>query len=173
MPYRRRGSFRRRSNLRPVNSNKNVVEFQGSTGTTLSGFIIALSVDSALNTVANQVNRGSIIKAFWLAFDVCGLAASGVLQKTNMYIIKNPGANLTAPGAFSVGTSNEKKFVIKQWSAQTMRNQDGNPPYHWEGWIKIPKPYQRFGADDNLTFNVQVDAAAGHITAQAIYKWFQ
>ncbi len=175
MPYRRRGSYRNRRamSMRPVDSMKNVVEIANSTGTTVQNEILVLTVDTAVTTASNQVQRGSNIKAIYLSFDVCGLAATGVRQITNLYLMKNPGANLTAPGTFTVGTSNEKKFVFRQWSFQTMRNQDGNPPFHWEGWIPIPKRYQRFGTDDLLHLTQQTDTAAGHLSGQCIYKWFR
>ncbi len=155
-----------------VHSIKNVVDISGSIGSTLATTLMAKAVNTPVNTVSTDVGQGCVIKAIWVVFDVCGLAATGVLQKTGLYIIKNPGDNLTEPGVFSVGTSNEKKFVIKQWSVMTMRNQDGNPPLHFEGWIKIPKLYQRMGTDDTWQLAFQCDAAAGHITGQLIYKWY-
>ncbi len=144
-----------------------------STGTTTQTIIIARAVDSAANTTAIDCERGCTINNIWFSVDVCGLAGTGVLQITDFYLAKNPGTNLTMPSAAAVGTSNEKKFVFKQWRAQTMRNQDGNPPYHWEGWIKIPKIYRRQGADDRFDLVFETSTAAGHISVQAIYKWFK
>ncbi len=172
MPGRRRVSYGRRG-MRPIiNSVKNVVDLTSSTGTTTQSLIIAKAKDSPVTSVSNDVQRGCIIKAVYLSFDVCGLAATGVLQRTVLYMFKNPGANLTIPSAFAVGTSNEKKFAFRQWQFMTMRNQDGNSPNHWEGWIPIPKRYQRMGTDDLLELIFTVDAAAGHLSMQAIYKWF-
>ncbi len=167
------GRRRPRQRMAVVDSNKNIVSFEDSTGTTLLGNQLVLTKDLATNAVETEVSRGSKVFKVWLSFDCCGLAATGVRQVTNLYLYKNPGANLTAPGAFSVGTSNEKKFVFRQWSFMTMRNQDGNPPYHWEGWIKIPRIYQRMGADDTLNLNYQTDTAAGHVSGLCIYKWFK
>ncbi len=175
MPYRRRAfSGRRRGSSlgRIVNSMKNVVDVTASTGTTLAAHVIANAVASPSATTANEVERGCIIKAIYCNFDFCGLAASGILQRTFAYLIKNPGTNLTLPGASVVGTSNEKKFVIRQWQFMTMRNQDGNNPNHWEGWIPIPKRYQRMGTDDLWQLAFEVDATAGHSSAQFIYKWY-
>ncbi len=175
MPYRQRGSYRNRRAfaLRPIDSMKNVVELAASTGTTLATATLVSAVDNPATANANEVKRGSSVKAIYLSFDVCGLAATGVRQITNLYLIKNPGSNLVNPGPFTVGTSNEKKFVFKQWSFQTMRNQDGNPPFHVEGWIKIPRRYTRFGTNDLLALVFQVDTAAGHLSGQCIYKWYQ
>ena len=68
--------------------------------------------------------------------------------------MKNPGDNLTAPAPISWGTSNEKKFIFRSWKFMVMRNQDGNSPFHWKGWLRIPKLYQRMGTDD--TFRIEV-----------------
>ncbi len=160
--------------MRPViNSIKNVHLATDSTGTTQQSKVFAKAVNTPLSTNSSDVSNGCIIKAVWCSVDVCGLAATGVLQITDMYIMKNPGANLTPPAPISVGTSNEKKFVFKQWRAMTMRNQDGNVPYHWEGWLKIPKRYQRMGTDDLLSIDYQTSTAAGHISMQFIYKWYR
>ncbi len=174
MPGYRRGFSRRRGamSLRPVNSIKNSVTGTASSGTTTQTIVVAKAVTSPSPTVSIECSHGSTIKAIWLSLDVCGLAATGVLQITDFYLMKNPGANLTPPAPVSVGTSNEKKFVIKQWRAQTMRNQDGNPPYHWEGWIKLPRIYHRMGTDDRWDFVFATSTAAGHVSIQAIYKWF-
>ncbi len=171
MPFRRR-AFSRRS-MRPViNSLKRSSIQVDTVGTTLQNTIIAKAVDTPVTSVNNDVKNGCIIKAIWLSIDFCGLAASGVQQSTGLYMFKNPGANLTTPGAFNTGTSNEKKYIIKEWSQMTMRNQDGNPPYHWEGWIKIPKRYHRMGTDDLWQLVYQCDSAAGHIKIQFIYKYY-
>ncbi len=174
MPYQRRGSFRRRSGLalRPVNSNKNNVYIDSSTGTTKTESVIVNTVDAATLAVSKDVTRGCSIKAIYISLDICGLAATGVLQTSTVYLFKNPGSNLTAPLPRTEGTSNEKKFIFKTWNYQTMRNQDGNPPYHWEGWVKIPKRYQRFGAADRLTLVSATTTAAGHMSVMAIYKWY-
>ncbi len=173
MPYRQRGSSRRRSRLGSIiNSIKNVVDDKDSTGTTTLTMNIALAKISPSNLNPTEVSIGSIIKAVWVSLDVCGLAATGVLQKTGIYILKNEGANLTPPNPFAVGSSNEKKFIFKQWQFMTMRNQDGNNPNHWEGWIKIPRKFQRMGTDDVLTMAFATDTAAGHISSQYIYKWY-
>ncbi len=143
-----------------------------STGTSVATIDLAKAVSNPVNTVSNDTQHGCVIKAIWLSLDFCGLAATGVRQRTSVFLIKNTGANLTVPSAFAVGSSNEKKFVVKMWQQMTMRNQDGNPPYHWEGWIKIPRRYHRMGTDDVWQIAHETDTAAGHISLQAIYKWY-
>ncbi len=168
---RRRGFSR---GIRPViNSQKNqVVVSVGTTGS-VAVFTVAKAVNNPVNTVDSDVSQGSIIKAVWFSINGCGLGGTGVLNNMNFYFIKNPGANLSNPAPISVGTSNEKKFVFRQWMFMIMRNQDGNTPFHWEGWIKIPKRYQRMGVDDILQISVANTAAlTGHFSFEAIYKWY-
>ncbi len=135
---------------------------------------IAIATDSPASATDNEVSNGCVIKAIWITIDFCGLGGTGVLNNISAYLFKNPGNNLTAPLPATVGSSNEKKFVIKQWHQMTMRNQDGNPPYHWEGWIKIPKRYQRMGTDDTWDIVFACTAAlTGHLSTMAIYKWYR
>ncbi len=173
MPGNYRMARRRYRGPKPVvNSIKNVVYIEGSTGVTLVSSVLATAKDAPITANKTEVLRGCIIKAFWLSVDVCGLAGTGVLQSTAFYVIKNPGNNLTLPTPTTEGSSNEKKYIFKSWNAMTMRNQDGNVPYHWEGWIKIPKRYQRFGTDDRLQISFATTTAAGHSSLQCIYKWY-
>ncbi len=163
----------RRRGIRPViKSIKNSAVQGASSGTTIAQIQICNAVASPDNTVVTEVENGCSIRAIWLSLDFCGLAATSVRQITAAYLFKNPGANLTPPSPFSVGASNEKNFVIKEWAAMTMRNQDGNPPYHWEGWIKIPKTRQRMATDDTWTVQFITDTAAGHFDVKWVYKWF-
>ncbi len=135
---------------------------------------IAKAVTAPSPTVTDDVSHGCIIKAIFCSIDGCGLGGTGVINTMDIYIAKNPGDNLTLPSPLSVGSSNEKKFVFKQWRFMVMRNQDGNTPFHWEGWLKIPKRYQRMGTDDTISISFVCTAGVtGHFDAQFIYKWFR
>ncbi len=155
-----------------VHSIKNSATRVNVTGTTTADDSVAIAVDTPLTTGNFDVKNGCTIKAIWISLDFCGLAASGVQQTTGVYLFKNSGNNLTPPGPFVTGNSNEKRFVIKEWSQMTMRNQDGNPPYHWEGWIRIPKTHQRMATDDRWELVFATDSAAGHLSYKFIYKWY-
>ncbi len=141
------------------------------TGSTIRALNLAKAVDNPATTVNTDVKNGCNINSIWISLDFCGLAATGVQQTTGVYLFKNVGANLVAPSPFVVGNSNEKRFVIKSWHQMTMRNQDGNPPYHWEGWIKIPRKYQRMATDDIWGLHYITDSAAGHLSVHCIYKY--
>ncbi len=170
MPYKR-GGFSRKLRLLTVNTVKHQIDDAKALSQTNQVIDLAKAVNSPSNTVTTDCHHGSTIKAIWVSIDFCGTAGSGVQQDTAVYLFKNPGANLIPPGVFAVGSSNEKKFVFRYWSSMTMRNQDGNPPYHWEGWLKIPKRYQRMGTDDILQIVAGQDVAGGgHFLVTAIYK---
>ncbi len=173
MPGRRYG--RRNFGMRPViNSMKNVFNATGSLSGTKTGDVLAKAVTSPAPTNASDTSQGCVIKAIWLSFDICGTSASGVANNCDVYLAKNPGNNLTLPDPISVGTSNEKKFMIKQWRAMIMATSDGNTPYHWEGWIKLPKRYHRMGTDDVWTVQLQcTSGSTGLYSLQAIYKWYR
>ncbi len=157
-----------------VNSIKNAFNGDGGISSTQVEEIFAKAVTSPSPTVASDVSHGCIIKAIYVIVDVCGLGGTGVLNIADFYICKNPGNNLTLPNPGSVGTSNEKKFVFKQWRFMIMRNQDGNMPFHWEGWLPIPKRYQRMGTDDTFTFVINcTSGVTGHYSTQYIYKWYR
>ncbi len=172
MPGRR---FTRRRGMAPIiTSIKNFHAENFGITSTITTKTIAKAVTTPSPTVDSDVSHGCIIKAIYLTLDTCGLGGTGVLNVADFYLMKNPGANLTPPLPISQGGSNEKKFIIKSWSAMIMRNQDGNVPYHWEGWIKIPKRYHRMGTDDIWQLNVAcTSAVTGHFSFRAIYKWYR
>ncbi len=156
--------------LNTINSEKHIVALTGGLTSTNLVQGIAVAVTAPSNTVITDCHRGGHIKAIHVSLDVCGLGTSGTLVRAGVYLLKNVGANLTPPGVFVVGSSNEKRFVVRQWHAMVMRNQDGNDAIHWEGWIKIPKIYQRMATDDRWDIVSAVNTSTGHITFQVIYK---
>ncbi len=174
MPFRRRAfsSRRRGFNMRPVNSIKNQVNEQAGLTTTQTSFDLAVAQDAAVTAVDKDVEKGCAIQAIYLIINCEGTGATGVTNVLDFYIMKNPGNNLTAPGAKVWGGSNEKKFIFKAWRYLLPRIQDGNTGIHWEGWIKIPKRYQRMGTSDTIELNADVDVTANWCHS-AIYKWYR
>ncbi len=153
-----------------INSEKHIVDVTEALTTTVTKSLVAKAVTAPSNTVDTDCHRGGQIKAIWISLDFCGIGTTAVNNKCVVYLMKNPGDNLNEPGVFAVGTSNEKKFVVKMWSQMVMRNQDGNPPYHWEGWVKIPKRYHRMGTDDTWQLVAGLSGETGHLFANMIYK---
>ncbi len=159
-----------------VNSTKNVVSaFTAISTGAQTDLLVARAVDSAALATTTDVERGCIIKAIWLELWIYASAeaVAGVTHGIDAYLIKNPGDNLTPPIPSTTGSSNEKKFIIKQWKGLTGARTQGSLPYSWRGWVKIPKRYHRMGADDRWEF---VSIATGANAIQCtnfIYKWYK
>ncbi len=170
MPQRRR-----RSSFVNIVSNKNIPNFFTAAATGSNTIVnLAVAVDSAANTGAAQVQRGSKIYRIWCEFWIYASAAAavGVTTGIDFYIWKNPGDNLVAPQPGTVGTSNEKKFVIRNWKGLIGARTEGSLPYHWKGWLKIPKIYQRMGADDHIELVVRPTGVNALVCHNHVYKWF-
>ncbi len=174
MARRFRGGFR---SPRPViNSIKNVSNAVTAAPAATNTFVlIAKAVNTPLSTVTTDVSQGCLIKAIWIELWVRASEEDAVGLSTffDGYIWKNPGANLTAPGPASVGSSNEKKFVFKQWKGLIGAGTQGFPAYFWKGWLKIPKIYQRMGTDDLLQFVFRSEGTASLTCTNFIYKWYR
>ena len=169
---RNRGNY-----IRPViDSNKNVVSLTvGSVVASLNITDIADTQDSATLAVADDVERGCSIRAIWVEFwyRATATAVDTVSTTVDMYLMKNPGNNLTPPIAGTVGTSNEKKFVFKTWKGFTSAVSQGIVPYSWKGWIKIPKRYQRMGANDKWILVHTPQGVSGTLCVNFVYKWYK
>ncbi len=162
--------------IRPViSSTKNIVSsLVGNSAGVLAVVPIAEAVDSATLAVAQDVQRGCQIRAIWLEIWVRAIAdtAVGISTVFDGYLLKNPGTNLTAPLPGTTGTSNEKKFIFKEWRGLISSKKEGNGYYSWQGWIKIPKRYQRMGANDRWDLVVTTVGVDGISCVKAIYKWY-
>ncbi len=114
----RRNFSRSRRGMRPViDSNKNIVsEFTALVSGTKLNNTIAKAQDSATLAVTEDVERGCSIKAIWIEFWISATAevAVGTTNGVDCYLWKNPGSNLTSPTPGTTGSSNEKKFIIKE-----------------------------------------------------------
>ncbi len=181
MPYNRRGSYgRKRSYPRSVvNSIKNVADFvtAGAVSTTTNRDL-AVAVNTPLSTSQAQVSQGCIIKAIWIQFSIFASSAIdvGITNFVDCYLFKNVGANLTRPNPASLGTSNEKRFVIRQQKGMIGARTEGTPAFTngvFGQWIKIPQKYQRMATDDVWQFVTESEGSA-HVTClKTIYKWYR
>jgi len=160
--------------MRPViNSIKNetssIDALVASTNTTRS---LVIADDTHDTAVASSVINGCIIKAVWIEFWYYGLSAGNTNDIIDIYLIKNPGNNLTLPNPGTTGQSNEKKFIFHEWRGLGGNKSLGGVPYNQKGrWFKIPKRYQRFGTDDRLQL-VARSPTTGNFCLKSIYKWY-
>ncbi len=179
MPFRQRGFYGGRRNRRLgsiIDSNKNIVSgFDASTAGTTSSRKIAEAQDSATLAVTKDVERGCSIKAIWVEFWISSTQeiAVGVTTGIDVYLWKNPGSNLTAPTPGTQGSSNEKKHILKIWKGLIGARTQGFQPYSWKGWIKIPKGFQRMGANDLIQLVWESTGANVLVCQNYVYKWYK
>ncbi len=178
MPFRQRGFSRRnRSNLgQVINSNKNVVNsFTAADDRVKTSVSIADAQDSATLAVTQDVERGCVIKAIWIEFWITAteLFADAITNGIDLYLFKNPGQNLTSPIPGTIGSSNEKKFIFKTWKGITGARSQGFPPYSWKGWVRVPKRYQRMGANDRWQIILQATGSNILFCSNFVYKWYK
>ncbi len=93
----------------------------------------------------------------------------------NVYLIvtKNPGGNITVPTANTVGSSDDKRFVIHQEMLMLQNVAGGNPRTLFNGVIAIPKGYRRFGPNDTLVVSMLAPQLTVLSCVQVHYKEFR
>ncbi len=169
MPFRRRFG----NNLRPINRIKHVVDLQGgiaATGAQLSTLIEAN--DSPVIGNVTEVITGSKVNSIYLVVEA-NATSSAALANLYMYIIKNPGGNITPPNSNTVGSSDNKRFVIHQEMVMFQQVTNSNPRTVFKGVIMIPKGYRRFGPNDLLQIKMNSPGVAVNFCLQCHYKEFR
>ncbi len=172
---RRFSRFRSKGLGQIIDSNKNIVpNVTALVAGTRSGITIAVAKDAPVGTAATEVKRGCALKAIWCEFWVSLSAepAVGLTTIVDIYIWKNTGTNLTPPDPGTVGTSNEKRWVLKNWKGITGARTQGYPGYSWKGWIKIPRGFQRMAQDDVWQLQCLATGTNALICTNFVYKWY-
>ncbi len=169
--YPRRRNFNRLGTQ--INSNKNVVDtLSALVASTNSVTVVVNAVDSAANLTTNQVTRGCKIYRIWFEFWVYTNITGDTNAQVNILVGKSPGNNITLPNPGTVGSSNEKRNVFKEWKGLVGQKSVGGLPYSWKGWIKIPKSMQRMAIDDRIQFVIRMEGGTGNFCLKNVYKWF-
>ncbi len=169
-PYRRRYSGRPRAKIHSIKNETNTV--LGITAATNTGFDIAIATDTHSTAVATSCVNGCTIKAFFIEFWYYGLSAGDTNDIVDIYLWKNSGTNLTAPNPGTVGTSNEKRWVIREWKGLGGLKSLGGYPYRQAGrWFRIPKTLQRMATDDKWQLVIR-SATTGNFCGKVVYKWY-
>lgn len=177
-------SFRRRSlsRLRPVMSLKHVVDTNGGiTGAGFSTTDVIVTVNSPNATTGpNQCAVGSTVGAIYLRVEVIQEVPAGGIDNIYMMVYKNPGGDQVPPAVDSVGTSDERKWVIHQEMMMTgtvLTAANAIPRTLFKGVILIPRHLKRNAVEDKL--QVVIGHRAGEATQvsnfclQCIYKEFR
>ncbi len=170
MPYRRnRGNY-----LRPVQRIKHVIDKQAATaaGAVNSTNLITASDAPSLAATAT-VQTGSKVHAIYLRVECVNTGVAGVLANAYLLVAKNPGGNLTIPQANLVGSNDNKRYVIHQEMVMLQMIDNSNPRTLFNGVIKIPRGYSRFGPNDTLIVTVFSPGVELNFCIQCHYKEFR
>ncbi len=165
--------FHRRSNLRPVHSIKHVIDIQAglALGTTETQNL-ASAVDDPVLSDVDEVQTGCSINSIYLTLEALATSSSAL---SNFYMIlwKNPGGNLSVPAPNTVGSSNNKRFVIHQEMIMFQLQTGSNPRNVFKGVLSLPKGFRRFGPNDKLNLTVLAPGVNVNYCLQCIYKEYR
>ncbi len=163
--------------LRPIQRIKHVVDSSQvlAQNTTLP-IVIVKATDTPVLAEQEDVITGAKVYGVYLKVIIASNDPInlGAVPNCYMIVVKNPGDNLTFPAGNAIGASDNKRFVIHQEMVMMEnKGQGSNPHVLFNGVVKIPKGYSRFGPNDQLTCNIfspQMDIA---VCFQAHYKEFR
>ncbi len=169
MVFRRRS----RSNLRPVNRIKHVVDQQTALVAGASTDVILIdATDTPTLGVTSSVETGSTVNGIFLIVEVYATSASA-LSNAYMMVYKNPGSNLVFPNPNVVGSDDNKKYVIHQEMVMLQKVANSNPRTLFKGVIGIPQHYRRNGPDDTTRVRLFMPGVNGEACVQCHYKEFR
>ncbi len=164
--------FRSRNSLRPVNRIKHVIDAQNATtaGTQLND-VMAIAVETPALASPDQVQIGCTINAIYLKIEV-NATSSAALANAYMIVQKNPGG-LPQLTANTVGSNDDKRFVIHQEMVMLQQVTNSNPRTLFNGVIVIPRGYRRMGPNDRITISVLAPGVNLNVCIQCHYKEFR
>ncbi len=166
-----------RSQLHPVQRIKHVIDLSQvlAKATTLPLTLIEAK-DAPVIANVREVVTGSQVHGIYLKVEVASNDAQdlGAIPNVYMAVYKNQSDALGSIVPNTVGGNVLKKFVIHQEMIMIQNTgQGGVPRILFNGVIKIPKGYSRFGPDDRLTITIlspQLDTVS---CLQCHYKEFR
>ncbi len=171
MPFRNR-SFG--SAMRPVHRIKHVVDAQGATALGVnSDTVIITAVDAPVLANTSEVETGSKVNGVYLHVEGVNTGTTGVLANWYLTVTKNPGGNIAVPNTNSVGSNDNKRFVIHQEMLMFQMQDNSNPRTLFNGVIVIPRGYRRFGPNDLLVVRTFSPGVETNWCIQAHYKEFR
>ncbi len=162
--------------LRPVQRIKHVVDSQATLAlNTVLPTVVIVASDAPTLSLTKSVQTGSKIYGIYLRVEVASNDAqvSGAVPNVYMIVAKNPGGNLTLPNPNSVGSSDNKRFVIHQEMVMIQNVVSSNPRTLFNGVIAIPRGYSRFGPNDELTVSILSPAIDISLCMQVHFKEFR
>ncbi len=166
--------------LRPVHSVKNVVDIATTVILAVENLLpVVETVDAPTLGNPTQIETGATVKAIYLRVEAVATNQHSGVPRLYMGVYKNPSTQLGFPAVNSIGNDERKRFIFHQemtMLAATLSGTDNFPRTVFQGVIKIPPRFRRFGHADNLY--VLLQHGSGETTGitsacvQCIYKWF-
>ncbi len=90
-----------------------------------------------------------------------------------MMVYKNPGGNIGGFDPSTVGSNDNKRFVIHQKMIMFQQVTNSNPRTLFNGVIVIPKGYRRFAPNDVLELRFKAPGTSVNFCFQCHYKEFR
>ncbi len=170
MSFRNRS---RRNSLRPVNRIKHVVDVQQAfnAGTKTTNTLV-VAKDAPVLGSPNEVQTGATVNGIYLKVEAYA-TSSAALSNFYMYIMKNPGNNLTTPAPNAVGSDDNKKYIIHQEMVMFQKVTNSNPRTIFNGVVVVPRGYRRFGPGDVLSVTYLAPGTNVEVCHQCHYKEFR
>ncbi len=168
--------MRHRRSLTIVHRIKHVVDVSATlAAATQLNQVIINTKDAPVLAATSEVETGCKVNGIYLRVEIASNEAfdSGAIPNVYMIVTKNPGGNITVPVPNLVGSNDNKRFVIHQEMVMIENAIGGNPRTLFNGVIVIPKGYQRFGPNDQLTVSFLSPAINIAVCLQVHYKEFR
>ncbi len=171
MVFRRRNSMA----LRPVNRIKHVIDSVNSvTANTQIDIPIVSATDTPSLAVTTSVQTGSKVNGVYFRVAVASdQMVPNAIPNCYLAIWKNPGSNLASIPVNTVGSNDNKRFVIHQEMRMLQNEDGGNPIVLYDGVVALPRGYRRFGPNDELTLSFVCGFLDTKVCIQAHYKEFR
>ncbi len=160
--------------MRPIHRIKHVVDAEGTATSTVANVPLIEAKDAPVLANVTEVETGAKVNGIYLHLEVSHTSGTG---RPNIYmaVYKDPGGSIATPDPSTVGSNDNKRFVIHQ-EMILMSGDAGNglPRPLFNGVIAIPRGYRRFGPNDILALAIITKGAVqADWCIQSHYKEFR
>ncbi len=160
--------FRRSLALRPIVSNKEVVDstLLGVGAGVTSTVVLANTVNDYTGTVGTNPLGAKISHLFLF---VQMISTGSGTANMDWFIMKSPNG-IVPPTPGAVGGDVNRKWVLHEEKGIPGNSSDGSYPLTFKGVISIPRGRQRFGETDQIRLVLRGAVDIHNICIKAIYK---
>lgn len=144
--------------------------YQNSNFGVVAGTTTEEIIASAVATPANGTNEvaiGSRVKRIWVDAMIFAQAANAIGV---VCLMKNPGRLVPLTDISALGANNGKKFYWNMIRGIPGLENSGYP-HRIQGWVPVPKIYQKFNEGDSLSVVIRNNNAALSYCLLAVYRW--